>query len=100
MPSKARAKHIEAELTYGDRTFRLRIRDDGSGIPPEIREEGRPGHYGLPGIRERAKQIGATLNIWSSAGSGTEIKLSLEGWTAYGSPQGRSGLRRFRKNAG
>ena len=39
------------------------------GIAPEILEEGRPGHYGLPGMRERAKQIGAKLTIWSGGGS-------------------------------
>jgi hypothetical protein len=40
--------HIAAEVTHGERTFRLRVRDDGCGIPPEILEEGRPGHFGLP----------------------------------------------------
>jgi nitrate/nitrite-specific signal transduction histidine kinase len=34
-------------------------------------------------MRERAKQIGAELTIWSSLGSGTEIELSLPGTTAY-----------------
>jgi len=97
--SHAQAHHIEAELIYADR-FRLRIRDDGHGIAPEILEEGRPGHYGLPGMRERAKQIGAKLTIWSGGGSGTEIELNIEGPIAYGTPPGRSRLRLFRKKAG
>ena len=49
-----RAQHMEAEITYGERVFRVRIRDDGQGIDPAIVKEGRPGHYGLPGMRERA----------------------------------------------
>ncbi len=53
-------------------------------MQPEILEEGRPGHYGLPGMRERAKQIGAKLEIWSGAGAGTEIELSIAGSIAYG----------------
>ena len=70
------------------------------GIAPAILEEGRPGHYGLPGMRERARQIGAKLTIWSGVGAGTEIELSLEGSIAYGTPPGRSRLRLFRKKAG
>jgi signal transduction histidine kinase len=87
--SHAQAHHIEVEITYADRLFRLRIRDDGTGIPTEMLEHGRPGHYGLPGIRERARQTGATLTVWSGAGAGTEIDLSIAGSIAYAaSPHG------------
>jgi signal transduction histidine kinase/ligand-binding sensor domain-containing protein len=98
--SHAQARHIEAEITYGERILRLRIRDDGVGIPTEILEEGRPGHYGLPGMQERAKEIGGKLVIWSDAGSGTEIELSIAGSIAYGASGGLSLLRLFRKKAG
>jgi signal transduction histidine kinase len=65
----AQAQHIETEITYGE-SLRLRFRDDGKGIDPGVVEHGgRPGHWGLPGIRERAKQIGAQLEIWSELGS-------------------------------
>jgi ligand-binding sensor domain-containing protein/signal transduction histidine kinase len=96
----ARASHIEAEINYGERLFRLRIRDDGEGIPAEVLEEGRPGHYGLPGIRERARQIGADLTIWSRAGSGTEMDLSLAGSIAYGTSPRPSRLKIFGKKVG
>ena len=56
----AHARHIEAELYYGERVFRLRIRDDGEGIPAAILEQGRPGHYGLSGMRERARRSAGT----------------------------------------
>jgi signal transduction histidine kinase len=98
--SHARAHHIEAELTYGDRAFRLRIRDDGDGIPPEILDGGRPGHYGLPGMRERAKQIGGKLDVWSGAGAGTEIELAIKGSNAYVTRTDRPLFRLFRKKAG
>ena len=68
--SHAQAHHIEVEIIYAERMFRLRIRDDGKGIEPALLEEGRPGHYGLPGMRERARQIGAEFTIWSGVGAG------------------------------
>ncbi len=96
----ARARHIEVEISYGERVFRLRIRDDGKGIPADILEQGRPGHYGLPGIRERARQVGAELSIWSRSGTGTEIELSLAGSIAYGTSPRRSRFRLFGKKVG
>ncbi len=94
----SRAHHIEVELTYAD-PLRLRIRDDGGGIPPEILEAGRSGHYGLAGMRERAGQIGAKLDIWSGDGTGTEIDLSVPGSIAYSKQAGRSRWRLFGKKA-
>jgi signal transduction histidine kinase len=96
----AAAHHIETEITYGERALSLRIRDDGQGIPTETLEAGRPGHYGLSGIRERAQQIGAKLEIWSGANAGTEIELSIAGSIAYCAPPGRPLFRFFRKEAG
>ena len=83
------------ELAYGDRAFRLRIRDDGKGIPPEIMEQGRSGHYGLQGMRERAKQTGAKLDIWSKTGAGTEIELTIAGSIAYRTARGPGFWGRF-----
>jgi signal transduction histidine kinase/ligand-binding sensor domain-containing protein len=81
----AQAGQIEAEIRYEDRLFRVRIRDDGKGIEPEIvKAGGRGGHWGLLGMRERAKQIGARLEFWSEAGAGTEVELSIPSSIAYG----------------
>ena len=82
--SHAQAKKIEAEITYGERLLRLRIRDDGRGIDPKLLKTGRDGHWGLPGMRERAQQIGAQLDIWSEVGAGTEMDLRIPGSIAYG----------------
>lgn len=67
--SHAQARKIEAEITYGERLLRLRIRDDGKGIDPKLLDTGRDGHWGLEGMRERAQQIGAQLDIWSETGA-------------------------------
>jgi len=80
----ASASAIEAELSYGTRTFSLRIRDDGVGINPGVLANGgRPGHWGLPGMRERAQRFGGRLNIWSDNGAGTEAALAIPAAVAY-----------------
>jgi signal transduction histidine kinase len=80
----AGARLIEVELRYDNRLLRLRIRDDGKGIDPKVLVAGkRPGHWGLPGIRERANEIGARLDIWSEAGAGTEVELTVPASIAY-----------------
>jgi signal transduction histidine kinase len=91
------ARHIETEITYGE-SLRLRFRDDGKGIDPSVLEHGgRAGHWGLPGMRERAKHIGAQLEVWSEHGAGTEIELSIPGSLAYEGFPTRSRFRLFRK---
>ena len=80
----AGASRVELELTYGRHELRLRLRDDGRGIDPAILEAGgRPGHWGLRGMRERAGRIGARLEISSRAGAGTEVDLRIPGALAY-----------------
>jgi signal transduction histidine kinase/ligand-binding sensor domain-containing protein len=93
----ADARHIETEITYTDRALRLRIRDDGKGIPPEFLEEGRRGHYGLCGMRERAQQIGGELAVWSRPGAGTEIELTIASASAYPRPVARPLFGTFRR---
>jgi PAS domain S-box-containing protein len=80
----AGARHIEARILYDERLLRLRIRDDGKGIAPKVLEEGgRAGHWGLIGIRERAKRMGAQLDFWSEPGAGTEVQLTVPASVAY-----------------
>jgi signal transduction histidine kinase len=87
----AQARRIEAELLYEKDQLRLRMRDDGKGMDPQVLDQGkRPGHWGLPGVRERAQQIGAKLDLWSEAGAGTEVQLSVPASVAYGKAPSRS----------
>src|SRR5262249_43170268 len=70
----ADARHVEIELRYDARQLRLGVRDDGRGIAPEVLSAGgREGHFGMHGMRERAKVIGGKLTVWSAQGSGTEV---------------------------
>ena len=86
----SQALHVNVEIAYHPKQFRLRVRDDGSGITPEVLQEGgRPDHWGLPGMRERAQKIGAQLQVWSRPKAGTEIELTVPGTTAYPSVRSR-----------
>ena len=62
----------------------LRVRDDGKGIDPKLlSHDGREGHFGLRGMRERAKLVGGKLTIWTELDGGTEIELNIPGARAY-----------------
>ena len=68
----AKASQIEMEIRYDEQHLRLRIRDDGKGIDPRLVDGNRsPGHWGLHGMRERAKLMGAAVEVWSELDSGT-----------------------------
>jgi signal transduction histidine kinase/ligand-binding sensor domain-containing protein len=83
----AKATRIEVEIHYDTHELRLRVRDNGRGIEPEVRRgDGRAGHFGLHGMRERAKLIGGNLELWSNVGSGTEVELTIPASTAYARP--------------
>lgn len=91
----AEAQHIEAEIAYGEKLLRVRIRDDGKGLDPKVLDEGkRAGHWGLPGMHERAKRIGGELDVWSEVGAGTEIELTVPGSLAYRNYRGQSPFRK------
>jgi signal transduction histidine kinase len=78
------ASSIEAELIYEPNGLRLRFRDDGVGVDQKILREGRrDNHWGLPGMRERAKKMGAHIEIWSRKGAGTEIEAWIPSSVAY-----------------
>ena len=89
----AHARQVEVEIRYDNQQFRLRVRDDGRGIDPAVMsEQGREGHFGLPGMRERAKLMGAKLAIWSEVGAGTEVELRIPAGTAFARVQRLSWL--------
>ena len=89
----ANAKQVEVEIRYDDESFRLRVRDDGKGIDAAVLSaQSREGHYGLPGMRERATLIGGKLTIWSEVDAGAEVELRVPASIAYATARRRSWL--------
>ncbi len=86
----AGAGRIEVEIHYDERELRLRLRDDGKGMDARVLDEERHGgHWGLRGMRERAKLVGGSLEVWSELDSGSEIELRIPASVAYSSPPAR-----------
>ena len=92
------ATRIEAQIGFNHRLLHLTIRDDGKGISPDISERGTSGHYGLSGMRERARQIGSKLVILSGPTTGTEVELNVPASVAYAKARGRFSFTFFRGN--
>jgi signal transduction histidine kinase/ligand-binding sensor domain-containing protein len=84
----ANGTRIETEVTFGDEDLTIRVRDDGIGMDPQILARGhRPGHWGLPGMRERSEKLGGRLQVWSERNAGTEVELRLPAQVAYAKPR-------------
>ena len=78
----AQARMIRIAVLFGDELV-IEISDDGTGIREEFMNSGRPGHYGIRGMRERAATIGARLQMQRRESGGTAVRLTLPGSSAY-----------------
>jgi signal transduction histidine kinase/ligand-binding sensor domain-containing protein len=80
----SQARRIDLEIRYDAQQVQVRVRDDGKGLDPAAAAAGgAAGHYGLPGMRERATVIGSRLTVRSAPGEGTEVELRVPGAVAY-----------------
>ncbi len=80
----AKAGRCETEINYDRTQLRIGFRDDGCGVDATVLQAGhRSGHWGLPGMYERALKIGAHLEVWSRPGVGTEVEVRVPATIAY-----------------
>jgi ligand-binding sensor domain-containing protein len=78
------AKTITVHLTYDPHWFRLTISDDGKGIEATILDAGGLlNHWGLKGMRERSRNIGASYELRSRSGEGTCVEIKVAANLAY-----------------
>jgi signal transduction histidine kinase len=71
----ADARRVDVRLDFGADRIDLVIRDDGTGFDPAEVELER---YGLTGMRERAAMIGASVEVQTRPGGGTEVWCLLK----------------------
>ncbi len=71
----AQAKRVDVKLLVLKDELELEVRDDGKGF--DLHQQMGTGHYGLLGMRERARLAGGVLTIESNAGNGTTVQFVL-----------------------
>jgi signal transduction histidine kinase len=74
---------LEVSLRYG-KDLAVCVKDNGVGIDPTVADQGKSGHFGLQGMRERVARIGGKLLIVSSPNSGTEVMVVVPGGIVFG----------------
>ncbi|SEG37010.1 ligand-binding sensor domain-containing protein [Bryocella elongata] len=80
----AKATRIEVWLYYKPERFRIIISDNGQGIPDAVMRFGaREGHWGLTGMRERARKIGANFHLHTRPDTGTLVDVKLDAPLIY-----------------
>jgi signal transduction histidine kinase len=76
----ARAAQVNLTLTYMEDEVILDVQDDGAGFQPDgglPPDSSQAGGYGLVSLRERAAQLGGSLQVESAPGEGTTVVLGL-----------------------
>jgi two-component system, NarL family, sensor histidine kinase UhpB len=69
----SQASEVEINLHQQDHTLIMSIKDNGQGFDEQKVKAGN----GLRNLRERAKEINATLTLKSEVGNGTEVELKV-----------------------
>ena len=78
----SKGSQLSIELRYA-RDLILNLKDNGIGIDPEVIDAGKPGHFGIQGMKERSGRIRAKITITSTLNSGTQIALIVPGDVVY-----------------
>lgn len=75
----ANATRCHVTLTYGDDEIRLDVVDNGTGFDPEAtrNQPAGLGHIGISAMRQRAAELGGSLDVESAPGEGTAISVAL-----------------------
>ena len=73
----AAARKVDVELSFVGRTV-LRISDNGHGFVQAEGSKRNGNGLGLSGMRERALLIGGRLSLWSAAGEGTRVEMTID----------------------
>jgi signal transduction histidine kinase len=68
---------ISVHLEYRADSLSLSIKDDGCGFRASDKLTALYGHFGIPVMEERARKMGGSLRVETSAGNGTEILVHV-----------------------
>jgi signal transduction histidine kinase len=82
----SKGTRLEIELKYANDLL-LRVSDNGVGMDTTVASQGKEGHFGLQGMRERVGRVVGKLTIVSSLTSGTEVTVIIPGKVAFRRPR-------------
>lgn len=74
---------VSVALNFTRRGLDVDVQDNGIGIEPDVLQHGRPGHWGLAGMRERAFEIRASISISNLPSGGLRVQLQLRAKSAF-----------------
>ncbi|MBX0327935.1 GAF domain-containing protein [Oscillochloris sp. ZM17-4] len=73
----ADARNVTVALEFGAERVLVRVADDGQGFDPQATPSGQGRHLGMISMRERAAEIGGTMDLRSMIGGGTEVTVTV-----------------------
>lgn len=80
----AGATQVTLRVSYGRWRLTAEVADNGIGMPAGRADlSQREGHWGLSGMRERARVLGGTLHLSSVPGRGTTVRLIVPARSLY-----------------
>lgn len=91
------ADAVRVTLQFGRRQLRASVEDDGHGFPPGTSTHGQKGHFGLPGMAERAAKLGARFDIETLLPTGTRVSVDVPARRLYATYAWNFPLRRHPK---
>jgi signal transduction histidine kinase len=73
----ANARRVAVILRFAQESVSLSIQDDGCGFEPGQASGPEAGHFGLEGMRSRAKRLGGQLDLTSKPEGGVTVTVCL-----------------------
>jgi signal transduction histidine kinase len=67
---------LTVTVVFGSEDLRIEVYDNGRGFESDA-ASGANGHYGLVGMRERVSKLGGSLELETSPGHGTRVRLRV-----------------------
>ena len=73
----SQAQHAKVSLTIHDNEAQITIEDDGQGFSPTQLERQNGRHFGLKIMRDRAIEVGGSLQVKSAPGTGATVMIKV-----------------------
>ena len=73
----ARARRVDVRIAVRDGNAEVTVQDDGAGFDPAAVQPAGGQRFGLQVMRERAEEVGGSVQVHSAPGAGTQVVISV-----------------------